>query len=278
MPDWARAADGDSVCPMALAAGEVELLFTVPEEIRDPTLLAAYRGLMSEDECERNARFKFAEHRHADLVTRALLRWGLSRHAPQVAPAEWRFEREAYGRPRILSPAVAKPLFFNLSHTKGLIACAFATEGAVGLDVEAVGRAQDLEALAHRFFAPAEADALMERPGAERRPRFFDYWTLKEAYIKARGLGLQIPLDAFWYSLGAEGIGITIRPDQNDDPAAWRFLLLEPAAGFRAALAVAWGPPRSALHVRARRVVPLGSDEPFSYDVLATSPVDPAGA
>src|SRR5262249_2470219 len=92
----------------------------------------------------------------------------------------------------------------------------------VGVDVERVDRKTPAERVARRFFAPSEADDVIARDGDDRRERFFGYWTLKEAYIKGRAMGLALPLDAFAFTLDpAPAIRFDARID--DDPAAWRF-------------------------------------------------------
>ena len=95
------------------------------------------------------------------------------------------------------------------------------------MDCEDAQRRSGDIAIAERFFAPTEVQALRAVPTAEQHDRFFDYWTLKEAYIKARGMGLAIPLGSFAFSLGPGGaVSIAIDPSQNDDPTSWQFMLL----------------------------------------------------
>ena len=107
-----------------------------------------------------------------------------------VDPAAWRFRSGAHGRPEIAAPQ--SPLRFNLSHTEGLAACAIADGDNVGIDVENVTRKHSRR-LAERVFSRRERKTLRELPAAEQARRFFELWTLKEAYLKARGLGLSIP-------------------------------------------------------------------------------------
>ena len=94
-------------------------------------------------------------------------------------------------------------LRFNLSHTDGLVVCLVAVEREIGVDVEHTARAGSVGIeIAERFSSPSEVAELRSLPFADQRSRFFDYWTLKEAYIKARGLGLHLPLDQFSFHLG----------------------------------------------------------------------------
>jgi 4'-phosphopantetheinyl transferase len=123
-----------------------------------------------------------------------------------------------------VDPIHASPLRFNLSHTEGLVVLAVAGSD-VGVDVEWLDRKGRTVELADRYFAPAEATALRALPTDQQRDRFFDLWTLKESYIKARGLGLAIPLASFAFS-GFEGPGlrVTVDPAHADRlDAAWSF-------------------------------------------------------
>jgi 4'-phosphopantetheinyl transferase len=80
--------------------------------------------------------------------------------------------------------------------------------------------------------------ALRALPLSQQRARFFDFWTLKEAYIKARGLGLSLPLERFWFTVSAGAIGIDIDPSLGDHPARWRFTLRAPSPRHVIATAV----------------------------------------
>lgn len=114
-----------------------------------------------------------------------------------------------------IAPTHSSPLRFNLSHTEGLVVLAVA-ETDVGVDVEWLDRPGRTVELADRYFAPAETAALRALPVDQQRDRFFDLWTLKESYIKARGLGLAIPLASFTFS----GFGETSGLQLAVDPAA----------------------------------------------------------
>ncbi len=194
--------------------------------------------LLAPDEYARMARFMFERDRRQYLLTRALVRTMLSRYAP-VLPTEWRFGTNQHGRPEILNrPPGVRDLRFNLSHTEGLIACAVTVAREVGVDVEYVGRLLVYD-VADRFFAPREAAALRALPAADQPLMFFDFWTLKESYIKARGLGLAMPLADFAFRLDPPGAPvISFESTLDDDPAAWQFVQSWPSPMHRLALAV----------------------------------------
>src|SRR6185503_2215825 len=151
----------------------------------------------------------------------------------------------------------ACPLRFNLSNTEGLIACLVADDREIGVDVEDLERRGETVAIADRFFSPLEVAALRAVPEERQRARFFDYWTLKEAYIKARGMGLAIPLDHFSFVIepGAP-IGIAFDPRLPDDPSTWQFAQLRPTARHVISVAVRRaGEPD--LRLVVRRTIPL---------------------
>src|SRR5262249_6094892 len=144
---------------------------------------------MTPAEREREARFLFERDRTMYRATRALVRTVLSQYR-DVAPADWRFETQEHGRPFVASPRLDEPLQFNLSNTRGLVVCAV-SESLVemGVDVERNDRVESAMQIAERFFSPSEVRTLMALPPEERAERFATIWTLKESYIKARGLG-----------------------------------------------------------------------------------------
>jgi 4'-phosphopantetheinyl transferase len=228
----------------------------IPETIADPTLLGAYEALESAGERERRGRLRLAKHRRERLVSVALVRTTLARYA-DVEPRAWIFDRGEHGRPdAVLGPGVP-PLRFNLSHTLGMAVCAVTLDRDIGVDVESVERRCQARAIADRFFAPAEVEGLRDGPAERRRVRFFELWTLKEAYVKARGVGLKIPLRRFAFALDdARPIRVSFDAALGDDPDAWQFALFRPSPVHVAAVAVRRGGGKD-LEVRVRRTVPL---------------------
>ncbi len=198
-------------------------------------------SLLSPDERARRDRFYFEYSRREYTFAHALARLALSRHARGIAPREWTFVDGAHGRPEIAGPATAPPLAFNLSHTDGLVACIVADGAEIGVDVENAERRWSGVTLTDRYFAPSESAALRLLPVEQQRDHFFRYWTLKESYIKARGLGLALPLDAFWFSLEPE-IRIAFAPSLPDLAERWRFVQRRATARHWLAVAVGEAP------------------------------------
>lgn len=248
---------------------EIHLFLAFPEEIRDPQLLAAYREVMVQEEREKQQRFHFERHRHQYLIARVLLRTTLSRYTG-IAPDELQFSINPYGRPELHAAEGLPPLRFNLSHTRGIVVCAVALEKDIGVDVEDTGRKVGLE-LADRFFSDKEKRDLHAVDLSVRRTRFFEYWTLKEAYVKARGMGLAIPLDRFSFRIEEHRpLSISFENPSMDRPEEWLFWLLQAAERYRVGLAVRGG---AHLHpvLSCRKVIPLAGESPVELAILHSS-------
>ncbi|MFO0755660.1 MAG: 4'-phosphopantetheinyl transferase superfamily protein [Byssovorax sp.] len=242
--------------PMPLSPGEAHLFYVLEDQVKEPLLLARYEALLAPEERARRDRYRFDKNKHEYLLTRALCRTVLSRYMP-VPPAAWTFSANAHGCPSVATPEAARFLRFNLTNTSGLVACLVARDRDVGVDVEDTERHGETVQIADRFFSPSEVAELKAQPPGRQRARFFDYWTLKEAYIKARGMGLAIPLDHFSYLL-AEGrpIGIAFAPELPDDPASWQFAQHRPTPRHLISLAIRRRDEPD-LRIVVRRVIPL---------------------
>jgi 4'-phosphopantetheinyl transferase len=210
-----------------------------PAEVTAPELLEQYSGSLAEDERARIACFALEKDRHARLVARGALRQALSAATGgAVAPAAFRFRYNDFGKPLVAYPAQAAAIPFNVSLTDGLVAILISSPGGisspgdveVGVDVERVRNIDDPVALAQHYFAPREIDDLRATPGEAQLDRFFRYWTLKESYIKARGLGLSLPLNRFWFNLDGP-IRIHFEPGFDSHPGEWVFQQQRLASG-----------------------------------------------
>ena len=145
---------------------------------------------------------------------------------------------------------------FNLSHTPGLAICAVGGQQALGIDVEDVTRKTETVDIADRFFSPSEVRALKALPTAEQSERFFAYWTLKESYIKACGMGLAIPLNHFSFAVEPhQPVAISFDAARDDDPSRWHFRRYALDKKYMVALALGSGPQQSPL-VRCRQWSP----------------------
>lgn len=214
--------------PSGIDARRLDLWYVLPDYLRDETLLESYRGLLSAREERKWKRLRLERHRHTYLITRALVRSTLTHYHP-VDPRAWTFRENRYGRPEIAGPAGAPPLRFSVSHTNGFIAFLVGVDRDLGVDVENLEWKGTICKTADRYYSPVEAADVRRQPPPAQRTRFLEYWTLKEAYTKARGMGLSLPLDAFSFRLD-EGcpIPVSFAPDLSDDQASWQFELFRP--------------------------------------------------
>jgi len=216
----------------------VQLWIASPADLLDESIARACSAVLGDEERDRATRFHFDRHRREYLATHALARTALARNH-SIAPAEWRFVTNANGKPAA-EPACG--LHFNLSNTEDLVVCLVAHGREVGVDVEPVARAAEIARLAPHVFSSAEQAQLASLSAAEQLHRALSLWVLKEAYIKARGLGLTLPLQEFSFLFGGvEHIQLELEPALRDTPARWRFLLLDHGA-HRIALMVEMAP------------------------------------
>lgn len=228
-----------AVDPAGASPLDVAVLLVAPTDARAHDALP----LLSAAERARDARFQHAGARAQFRVGRWLARTALAARLG-LAPADVPLVETDRGALLVDPRANPDDLRFNLSHTDGLVALALAPAHPVGVDVEDTTRPGRQLAIADRFFAPSEVAALRRLPPERQRARFFDYWTLKESYIKARGLGLAIPLGHFAFELDRPGpITIAFDPRLDDDPARWHFHHLDPTPRHRVAVAVAASAP-----------------------------------
>jgi 4'-phosphopantetheinyl transferase len=234
---------------------DVELWYAWTGALSDAALWQRYLDLLPPDEIERIYRFAREPDRRRGLMACALTRAALARHTG-VEPAAMRFTRDRLGKPELVDPA-RTGLSFNISHTGELVLCGVSWAGSVGVDVERHDRTLNDLALARRFFAPDEAAELEAVAAAGRRRAFFELWTLKEAYVKACGRGLSMPLDHFAVTFGGQHAPtVRFTAPGYGDPARWRFAQIEMAETYQAAVALC-SAGRGSMTIRLRETVPL---------------------
>jgi len=166
----------------------------------EAAILKQFEATLAPDERDRARRFHFERDRDSYTASRGLLRELLARYVGR-APAEIEFEYSALGKPSLRATHSEQPIRFNVSHSHGMALFAFALGRDVGVDVELLRPDFGGMDIAERFFSPQEVAELRMLPDALRAEGFFLCWTRKEAYVKARGEGLHIPLDRFHVSL-----------------------------------------------------------------------------
>jgi 4'-phosphopantetheinyl transferase len=188
--------------------------------------------ILSPDEREHAAKFHFDKDRNRYIVSHASLRETLARYL-RAEPKELKFSVNEYGKPFLPE----HDLGFNLSHS-GEYALIAVTRGRnIGVDVEQIRADVEIEKLASRYFSPREVSELMALPPERRIIAFYNCWTRKEAYIKAQGMGLSLPLDSFDVSLGEPVLLRATRPNTSE-AAQWTLLSLDVESGYAGAVAV----------------------------------------
>jgi len=246
------------------AQTDIDIWLVDDREVADPDLLDAYREILNPEETGRHQRFIFTRHRHQFLVSRALVRCVLCQYL-DCAPAAVEFSHNRHGKPQVVADS---GLQFNLTHTNGLIALAVTRRAPVGIDVEYLSRQADIVKLAGRYFADEENRALYRLPVAAWNQRFYDLWTLKEAYLKACGTGLTTPLGDFSFTFGKQGIGIGFSGIIADDPAHWQFWLLDAPGTFRLSVAVN-APAAQPCTLNPKMGIPMGEFRPLLLPAAA---------
>ena len=204
-------------------------------------LLSLTAGWLSKQDQQRAVRFQFLEHKKQLLMGRYLTRTVLSWYSGFSA-GDWRFENNEYGKPFIASDllkGMAEPLFFNLSHSKNKLVLAIARHELLGVDIEYGLKLRRVEKLAKRYFSISEIDDFGVLAKDQMQKKFYDLWSLKEAYIKACGMGLAIPLDHFSFSFQSKnGIEIKFDKERTDEPRLWRFWEIDSEPGYHLSLAI----------------------------------------
>ena len=202
------------------------------------TTVHRLRGALSPQELERASRYRFERDRRRFTVARGLLRLILSAYLG-IAAQSVRFRGGPHGKPHLDGDTGQERLRFNVSHSHELGLFAVTRDREVGVDVEFVARDLPVLDVAERFFSPVEVSVLQKLPARAQREAFFTCWTRKEAYIKARGDGLALPLHQFDVSLSpGEPAALLGSEEDPEDVARWSLVELKPGPGYVASLAV----------------------------------------
>lgn len=200
--------------------------------------LSHYRSLLSQNEVERAGRFVFEKDRDHYIVGRGLLRIILGSYL-NLKPAQLEFVYGQHGKPALKPGLTDKVLEFNLSHSKDQVLYAFNWNRKIGVDIEYLIPMADMDDFAERFFTSRESAWINELSGEQKKDAFFKTWTCKEAFLKANGSGLTVPINEVEISLETKGIVelISIGNDK-EQVTRWRLEMFNPFPGYQAAFAV----------------------------------------
>lgn len=199
-----------------MSAAAIDLWWVATRDVVGPDLLEMCFALLTAEERIRKSAFRFEKNQHEYLITRALGRAVLARRLA-VAPRALTFTRSEYGRPELDPPA----LRFNLTNTVDLVACVVADGVEVGVDAEPLSRGGQILDVATVVFTRGERAALAALPLPEREQRAVRLWTSKEAYIKARGMGMSLPVEKVELDLDVAGGRLRFFEPVTDDPSRW---------------------------------------------------------
>jgi 4'-phosphopantetheinyl transferase len=222
--------------PLALPEDEVHLWRVDLEATR--AAKPRWQALLSSDEAMRASRFHFPVDRQRFVATRALLRTILGGYLA-TDPKRLSFFYSKKEKPSLSPPTDGVDVTFNVSHSGGIALLAFARRREIGIDVEQVRDDFDVEAIGRRFFSAHELEQLSASPNEEKFEAFFRCWTRKEAYIKATGEGLSLPLHQFDVSVAPKSSDalLSTRPN-NSEAALWSLREVPAGDGYVAALCV----------------------------------------
>ncbi len=196
------------------------------------------REILANDERLRASRFRFHTDSDGFIAARSSLRTILARYL-RIRPAELEFGLNPFGKPHLIGGHDQLGLRFNLSHSRDMALLAVARNREVGVDVEFRRADFATDEVARRFFSRAERNQLGAIAPEQKTEAFFNCWTRKEAYIKARGEGLSFPLDQFDVAFAPDALPALLgnRRDASE-VSRWSFEELSPADGYAAALTV----------------------------------------
>lgn len=202
------------------------------------------RQILSEDQFRRARGFRFLRDQNRFVATHGRIREILSGYLA-LAPERIRFVYNKHGKPELENRSETERLRFNLSHSEDVALLGISGGFRVGVDIERTKPDRSTEGIARRFFTPNELDVLNTLPEDQRVAAFYRCWTRKEAYIKAQGEGLSIPLNQFEVSISLEEPPqiVNIRGNVNE-ATRWSLHHLEPMEGYVAALAVEGHPKK----------------------------------
>ena len=223
-----------SALKRSLHKGIVDVWFCFTNDNRLRLAQENYEAMLSQSELQQYQQLKHIDNGWDYLVSRALLRTVLAEYC-ELTPDELEFQVNDFGKPELSNSNLSTVIQFNTAHTNGLTMCVVTCDDAIGVDAECRAENPSILDVAEDYFSTLELQALKCRDEAQQLDYFYRYWTLKEAYIKARGEGLSIPLHDFSVVLGSDG---EFEEFIGPEAECWDFRLLCQNADYTAALSM----------------------------------------
>jgi len=244
---------------------KIHVWFTFIDEVRDSQLIDEYKKMMPADDLSRMEKYYHQRHRIRFLTGRALVRTVLSTYTG-IDPERLIFSRTALGRPYLQNDNVNDRLQFSISYSEGIVAFALVSDGDIGIDVEYETADINCREIAEHHFSAVEFQQLSRLPEDQLKTRFFQYWTLKESYIKARGYGMTIALDSFsilFPQTGGDQISIMpLAEESGRDRTHWHFKTMLPGPRYQGALALR-SESEERFQISTKKSVPLVYEHDF---------------
>ena len=251
---------------MRIEKSEIHLWQLEQEDFDLSSLQRHCLAWLTELELKRFQRLQFDRHRKQLLLGRVLMRVALSNYDRSVAAASWNFTHNDYGKPAISEEQNSASLYFNLSHSVEKVVLAVSRFKDIGVDVQCARKSRRIAAISQRYFSGTEADELLILPEEQRQSRFYDLWTLKEAYIKACGKGFTIPLQHFSYGfLGDDKLTVEFDAQLYDVESMWQLWQLSAGPDFKLAIAAKTGKEGLVHRLSGWRLI--GLDKFFEQEV-----------
>ena len=223
----------------SLLPGQVDI-WRVWLDISEVGIQALWK-VLSDQERSRALRLRDERLQRRFIAAHGGLRRILARYTG-VQPHLLVFGWGAYGKPYLVQEPEAAPIYFNLSHSLDLMLLAVTRTCDLGIDLEVVRPLPEMEAMVNEYFSPLEKEAFFCLHPTLREKAFFQAWTLKEAFLKARGQGFALPFDRFSVAFGpGESAALLNAPDDPAAAAHWRMVQLLPQEGYSAALSLPSG-------------------------------------
>lgn len=192
---------------------EITFWFAEEKTFTSAVTQNALKLILSDDEITQNNRFSSKPDKLNHLVSRAMIRTGLSSLSPQRPLSSWQFGRGVYGKPYVKN--IDEMIEFSLSHTRGIVVCAFSRCGRIGIDIEPADRQVDWLSMQRHCLSAIEVEQLMAQPEEKRKHLFLTFWVLKESYLKALGRGITPHMNSISFIL--DDCASTARLMDNDE-------------------------------------------------------------
>ena len=207
---------------------EAHIWFAIPNFIKNSREITRLLSLLSVEEINKHNRFHFAEDRHLYLVSHALVRNVLAKYL-EKQPADLKFHYTEHGKPEVWLSKNDPIIRFNLSHTPGLAACIVTINDDCGIDAEAIVNKTASLDVAHLMFSDGEFEHLKSLNGRRYLEEFFTRWTLREAYVKALGQGIDYPTNKLLFNIINDGeIDVSFQGEHGDTCQYWQFQVMRP--------------------------------------------------